>query len=58
MNVLGHKDVGGYSDALLFSGLFEDLLDYIFCFVGVEQGLTLVTTEGDKGGIVWFAGSV
>jgi hypothetical protein len=48
MDVLGHKDAGGYSEALLFSGLFEDLLDYIFCFVGVEQGLTLVTTEGDE----------
>jgi hypothetical protein len=32
----------------LFAGLFEDLLDYVFCFVGVEQGLTLVTTEGDE----------
>ena len=48
MDVLGHKDVGGYSEALLFAGLFEDLLDYVFCFVGVEQGLTLVTTEGDE----------
>ena len=27
MDVLGHKDVGGYSEALLFAGLFEDLLD-------------------------------
>jgi hypothetical protein len=33
---------------LLLAGLFEDLLDYVFCFVGVEQGLTLVTTEGDE----------
>jgi hypothetical protein len=32
----------------LFAGLFEDLLDCVFCFVGVEEGLTLVTTEGDE----------
>jgi hypothetical protein len=25
-----------------------DLLDGVFCFFGVEEGLTFVTTEGDE----------
>ncbi|MCU1225782.1 MAG: hypothetical protein JWQ42_3875, partial [Edaphobacter sp.] len=25
--MLGHEDVGGYAEVLLFAGLFEDLLD-------------------------------
>jgi hypothetical protein len=48
MDVLGHKDVGGYSEALLLAGLFKDSLDYVFCFNGAEERLTLVTTEGDE----------
>lgn len=48
MDVLGHENVGGYAEVLLFAGLFEDLLDCIFCFSGVEEGLTLVATEGDE----------
>jgi len=46
--VLGHEDVGGYAESLLFAGLFEDLLDGVFCFFGVEERLTFVTTEGDE----------
>ena len=46
--MLGHEDVRGYAEALLFAGLFEDLLDGVFCFFGVEEGLALVTTEGDE----------
>ena len=48
MDVLGHEDVGGYAEALLFAGLFEDLLDCVFCRWGVEEGLALVATEGDE----------
>jgi hypothetical protein len=48
MDVLGHENVGGYAEALLFAGLFEDLLDGVFCFFGAEEGLALVTTEGDE----------
>jgi hypothetical protein len=44
----GWDDVGGDAEALLFAGLFEDLLDGVFCFFGVEGGLALVTTEGDE----------
>ena len=33
---------------LLLTGLFEELLDGVFCFFGVEEGLTFVTTEGDE----------
>src|SRR5258705_12068810 len=48
MDVLGHEDVGGQAEALLFAGLFEDLLEGVFCFFGAEEGLALVTTEGDE----------
>jgi hypothetical protein len=48
MDVLWHENVGGYAKALLFAGLLEDLLDGVFCFFGVEEGLALVTTEGDE----------
>ncbi len=46
--MLGHEDVGGYAEALLFTDLFEDLLDCVFCCWGVEEGLALVATEGDE----------
>ncbi len=46
--MLGHEDVGGNAETLLFAGLFEDLLEGVFCFFGVEEGLALVTTEGDE----------
>jgi hypothetical protein len=39
---------GGYAEALLFAGLFEDLLNRVFCLWGVEEGLTLIATEGDE----------
>jgi hypothetical protein len=48
MDMLGHHDVGGYAESLLFTGLFKDLLDGVFCFFGVEEGLAFVTTEGDE----------
>ena len=48
MDVLGHEDVRGYAEALLIAGLFEDLLEGFFCFVGAEEGLALVTAEGDE----------
>src|ERR1700716_3701748 len=48
MDVLGHEDVGGQAEVLLFAGLFEDLLDGVFCFFCVKEGLALVTTEGDE----------
>jgi hypothetical protein len=48
MDVLGHQDVGGYGESLLFTGLFEDLLDGVFCFCCVEEGLAFVTTECDE----------
>ena len=51
MDVLRHEDVAGYIEALLFSGLFEDLEDGFFGFRGLEEGLTLVTTEGDEVGV-------
>jgi hypothetical protein len=46
--VLGHEDVGGDAETLLFAGLFQDLLDCVFCCVGLEEGLTFVTAEGDE----------
>src|SRR5205823_1217111 len=48
MDVLGHKDVGGYAESVLFTGFFEDLLDGVFWFFGMEEGLTFVTAEGDE----------
>src|SRR5258705_1473033 len=48
MDVLGHEDVGGQAEALLFAGLFEDLLEGVFCFFRAEEGVALVTTEGDE----------
>lgn len=48
MDVLRHEDVGGYTETLLPAGLFEDLLNGVFCCGGVEEGLTLVATEGDE----------
>src|SRR5882724_7629884 len=47
MDVLGYEDVGGYAEALLFAGLFEDLLYGVFCGGSLEEGLPFVTTEGD-----------
>lgn len=35
-------------EALLSAGLFEDLLDGVFCCGGGEEGLTLGATEGDE----------
>src|ERR1700716_21779 len=48
MDVLGDEDVAGYAEVLLFAGLFEDLLEGVFCFFCVKEGLALVTTEGDE----------
>ena len=48
MDVFRHEDVGDDGEALLSAGLFKDLLDCVFCCCGVEEGLTLVATEGDE----------
>ena len=48
MDVLRHEDVGDDGDALLSAGLFEDLQEGVFCCGGVEEGVTLVATEGDE----------
>jgi hypothetical protein len=48
MDVLGHENVGRDTETTLISSLFEDLLDGVFCFFGAEEGLALVTTEGDE----------
>src|SRR5205823_2331847 len=50
MDVLGHEDVGGNAETLLFAGLFEDLLEGVFCFFGVEEGLALYSPRFVKGG--------
>ncbi len=48
MDVLGHEDVGGDAEALLLASLFEDLLEGVFCGGSLEEGLSVVTTEGDE----------
>ena len=48
MDVLGHEDVGGDVETLLFAGFFEDLLESVFRSGGLEEGLSVVTTEGDE----------
>ena len=48
MDVLRHQDVGRDAEFLLLTGLFEDLLDAVFCGVGFEEGVSKVTTEGDE----------
>jgi hypothetical protein len=48
MDVLGHQDVGGDTEALLLSGLFEEPLDCVLCLRGAEEVLSLVTAEGDE----------
>jgi hypothetical protein len=48
VDVLGHDDVGRDTEALLFAGLFEDYLNDVFGGVGLKEGLTVVTTEGDE----------
>jgi len=46
--VLGHEDVGGDTEALLSSDLFEDGAESVFRVFRGEEGLTAVTTEGDE----------
>ena len=36
----------------MLAGPFEEFEDGVFCFGGVEEGLTLVTTEGDEVGVL------
>jgi len=48
MDVLGHEDVGGYTEALLPSDLFEDGVERVFCVFRSEKGLTAVTAEGNE----------
>ena len=48
MDVLRHKDVGRNAELLLLTGLFEDLLDDVFCGVTFEEGSSKVATEGDE----------
>ena len=46
--MLGHEDVGRNPEVLLLTSLFENLLNDVFCCFATEEGLALVTTEGDE----------
>ena len=48
MDVLGHEDVGRNPEVLLLTSLFENLLNDVFCCFATEEGLALITTEGDE----------
>jgi hypothetical protein len=51
MEVLGHEDAGRDGERVFPADLFEDLLDGVLGLGGVEERLTLVTTEGEEVGL-------
>jgi hypothetical protein len=48
VDVLRHDDLGSDTEAVLFAGLFEDYLNDVLGGVGLKEGLTAVTAEGDE----------
>lgn len=56
VDVLRHEDLGEDQEAVLGSGVFEDLFQGGPGFGCGEEGVAAVTAEGEE--IDWFAGSV